>query len=708
MTISGTGRRDPSVTQWIAATLLFLVATVVLTYPLAFHPASLSRLDNGDARLNAWAMSWVAHQVVHDPLALFDANTFYPLARTLAFSEHLTVQGLLAAPILAITNDLVLTHNLITLFAIFASALAMYWLAYSLTGSHEAAILAGLFFSFAPFRFNRLPHIQMQLYAFIPLTLLGVHRFLQTRQRRFLALASASFVLQALAGTYLGAICAIALATAMAVLLPTTPLRFRDWTALGAAFVLAALVLLPFTLPYLGVHRELGVEWDLGGLSSLSATWESYIASSSHLYRGLTESVTEASRRTDFLFPGLTLLVLGSLGARTLLGERERRPIFWCYAAILVAGLVLSLGPRTPIYPFLYEHVVFFRGLRALTRFALLPLLSLSVLSAVGSAYLLGHFERLSTRRALAAAIAVFFAVESTALPYQLEPHRDDPPEVYRWLREQAPGPIVELPFKVVDTRYMFWARHHGFRPMLNGDSGFIPMSHQWMKVALARFPSADAVALLRRLEVRYVVVHLGAFRARALPRLLTGLKEATDALLPVRDFGSQVVYEVLPDPDSTPTSMDARTQTALRIIPSESSEALFDGATDAALAGNGDVVEVAISLEAKATVTGVRLHYGAVPRAPVDKLEFIVDEGGNGPRVVRSTPDGWPAVTALVSGLLDNPLDGTQDIHFEPVEATSFVLRLRGIDGHRADVTELVVFGESATQVSRLNTGNR
>ncbi|MGH9337160.1 MAG: hypothetical protein ACRD21_25730, partial [Vicinamibacteria bacterium] len=144
---------------------IYLIATVILSYPLAFHPKSLSRLDNGDARLNAWAISWVAHQVVHDPLRLFEANTFHPLPHSLAYSEHLAALGVLALPILWLTDNLVLTTNLLLLLAMFASALGMYWLARTLTGSHLASLLAGIFFSFATFRFNRLPHLQMQLYA---------------------------------------------------------------------------------------------------------------------------------------------------------------------------------------------------------------------------------------------------------------------------------------------------------------------------------------------------------------------------------------------------------------------------------------------------------------------------------------------------------------------------------------------------------------
>ena len=704
---SEASQTGPGSRELAAAAALFFVATLVLSYPLALHPATSSRFDNGDARLNAWAISWVAHQILHDPLHLFDANTFYPLPHSLAYSEHLTVEGLIALPLLALTNDLTLTTNLVLLFAMFSSAFGMYLLAHTLTRDHLAALAAGLFFSFAPFRFNRLPHIQMQLYGFIPLFLAALHLYASHKRPRWIALCGLAFVLQALSGTYLGAIAAVALALSMVTLLPGAGLGRRELAHVFVTLLAVAAVLVPFALPYLWVHRELGVEWDLAGLESLSATPGAYLQSSTHLYRTLTEAATGGAEN-GYLFPGLTISALGALGLATLLRRRGRRHIALGYGAILIAGVVLSLGPRTPVYPFLYEHVVFFRGLRALTRFALLPLLSLSVFAGYGLSWL---FQGLARRRAAFAAVSLFFAVESTSIPYGLTPHRDNPPEVYTWLKESKPGPIVELPFKVVDTRYMFWARHHGFRPMLNGDSGFIPMSHQWMKVALGRFPSPDAIALLRRLNVRYVVLHLGAFRKPALLRILRDIESHRDALLPARDFGESIVFEVLHQPRGAD---DPPEETMSPVPASASLPALTDGVVETTVASESaelpetPEMEVELTLSSPAKIEGLRLHYGAVPRTPVAGVTVLLADEEAGLRVHAETPPDWPAVTELVMGLIETPLDGTQMVWIEPVVTGRLRLRLRGIDGRSPELSEIEILARPAgDQRSRLNTGN-
>ena len=690
--------------QLLLASAVFAFATLVLTYPLATSPASLGRFDNGDARLNAWAVSWVAHQVVHDPLRLFDANTFYPLAKTLAFSEHLFVPGLMTLPLLLVTNDLVLSYNLVLLASIFLSALGMYLLTFSLTGGRVAGILAGLFFSFAAFRFNRLPHLQMQLYAFLPLALLGLHKFLETGKRNWAWWSAAFFVLQVLSGTYLAAMAAVAILIAVSTLVVGSGRSRTELKSLVLAFAVAALCIYPFARPYLWVNQHLGIEWDLAGIESLSATPESYLAASSHLYRPLTDNWVEQDRRRDFLFPGLTLPALALLGLIVLVTRRREterpRTTAVCYVLILSAGVVLSLGPQTPVYSFLHEHIVFFRGLRALSRFALLPLLSLSLLAGYGLSWLFEDRGLLHDRKWVAWIIGALFIAESTALPYTLEPFRDEPPEVYEWLaRDGAPGPIVELPFLVLDTRYMFWARHHGFRATLNGDSGFVPPSHRWMKNLFLRFPSPDSIALLRKLQVRYVVLHLGAYRPPALIRMLNGLETHRAELLKIRDFGRDLVLEVIPSraqgPPPLPQIVLPMLGEPTRLVP------LPEDA----------IVETVISFTSPRRVTGVRLLYGRIPLSPATRVELLlpapVSTGSTTPsgeaeeewEVVWSSPAEWPALTELISGLLEHPDHGSQTLtfrasdSFETFTTDTIKLRLTGYDG-APDVTTIQILG--------------
>ena len=68
----------------LAIALVFFVLTSVFALPLSLHPAT-EALDLGpDTRLFLWTLAWDVHALVRQPLAIFDANIFYPESRTLA------------------------------------------------------------------------------------------------------------------------------------------------------------------------------------------------------------------------------------------------------------------------------------------------------------------------------------------------------------------------------------------------------------------------------------------------------------------------------------------------------------------------------------------------------------------------------------------------------------------------------------------------
>ncbi len=182
------------------------------------------------------------------------------------------------------------------------------------------------------------------------------------------------------------------------------------------------------------------------------------------------------------------------------------------------------------------------------------------------------------------------------------------------------------------------------------------------------------------------------------------GSRSNRAALLPIRDFGSQTVYEVVPATGETSSHWQTLTR-----LPSSGSEALlFDGNVDERPSGTSPELEIDVELAAFARVEGFRFHYGAVPRAPAS-VEVLIEDASDHFSTHTKTPADWPAVTELVSGLLETPLDGTQIAKVDPVDTRRLRLRLRGIDGARPDLTEIEVLGSvlEPAQSSRENTGN-
>ncbi len=101
----------------LAIVAVFIVLTGVFTAPLSLHPAS-EALDLGpDTRLFLWTLGWDVHALQRQPLAIFDANIFYPESGTLAYSEHQIGSALFAAPVIAVTGNPLLAMNLVVLFS---------------------------------------------------------------------------------------------------------------------------------------------------------------------------------------------------------------------------------------------------------------------------------------------------------------------------------------------------------------------------------------------------------------------------------------------------------------------------------------------------------------------------------------------------------------------------------------------------------------
>jgi len=131
---------------------LYAGMTVVLLWPLVAHLRTAVADTLGDPLLNAWTLRWVQHALVTNPVHLYDGNMFAPNARSLAFSELLLPQALMAWPLWIVTHDALLAYNLSVLVTYPLCAIAMYALCRALGANRGGSFLAGVCFAFAPFR----------------------------------------------------------------------------------------------------------------------------------------------------------------------------------------------------------------------------------------------------------------------------------------------------------------------------------------------------------------------------------------------------------------------------------------------------------------------------------------------------------------------------------------------------------------------------
>ena len=272
----------------IRATLIYVVVTLAMTWPLAAGIARDVPGDLGDSLLNMWILAWGAEHVPavltgrmlpHD---FWNANIFHPEPLALSFSEHLFGQVLQILPVYALTGNAILAYNLLFLSSFVLSGLGMYLLVRELIDDRSRfswpAFVAGLIYAFVPFRIAQVAHIQSVSSQWMPLALYGFERFIRTRSRIALAGGTAALLMQNWScGYYLIFFAPSAVFFVIHRVLASGRGRdVRVWLAFAVSAIVVAFGTWPFLTLYLEAQRVHGFERPLGEVIRFSADVYSY------------------------------------------------------------------------------------------------------------------------------------------------------------------------------------------------------------------------------------------------------------------------------------------------------------------------------------------------------------------------------------------------------------------------------------------------
>lgn len=530
----------------VIVVLTFILLTAVMTLPQVRYMGTLVP-NSDDPLLSIWRISWIAHILPEHPTELLNGNIFYPEKRTLAYTDSVLLEGLAAAPMIWSGLSPVAAYNALILGCIALSGAAMWLYAYRLTGSVQAAALAGVVFAFVPFRFDHFQHLELQATMFLPLALWWLERVLATGERRDLYGFIASIVAQVYCGIYY----AVFLVTALAVILP---FRISDLSkerrrallmpALTATGV-AMLVVLPYLAAYV-LNRDVLGDRSLTDVNLYSATWSNYFSTlEGNLVHGRWSAALGQNERR--LFPGAIAILLAVGGLLRL--DRQRLTL----VIAGLTGLVISLGINTPIYDVLRTVVFTYRGLRAPARASILVFLALSGLVAFGWARLqplLKGWATFATALVMGAMLLEYATVQS---PWLTLPTR--PRAVYSWLATQPRSVVVEFPIPrsdrldfIYEGFYMLGSTVH-WQPLLNGYSGFFPRSFLELTEYVRTFPDERSIDYLKQRNVDLIVVHGGYMSADRFGSVSSTLLARSDVAV-VASFeehlGPDVVFRLI------------------------------------------------------------------------------------------------------------------------------------------------------------------
>jgi hypothetical protein len=460
--------------------------------------------DFGDPLFSMWRTGWVNHQLVSDPRHLFDANIFYPEHLTLTLSDSIILPALTGSPLLAAGLHPVIVYNLLLLSGFWFSGIATYLLVYELVGSHRGAFIAGLTYACSAYRFDHYSHLEMQMTQWMPLGLLALHRFISTRRWPYAIACALAMVAQLYSSMYY-AVFFLVYAAAIGVglvLIYKPPLR-QVVIPIVIGAVLAAFVALPLERAFAAGAPMKGTR-ETKEIALYSATPSDYFRASR--YSVLWRDRLRAPLAERTLFPGVAPLALAAIAAAPPL-----RAIPLVYVAGLLVSFDGSLGLNGTSYSFYARWFPPFRNLRAPARFGALVALSLSILAGVGATRMLRWRPSQKYQALTFVGLSALVIVEAWP-ELLLKPVWTEPPPLYETLKHRSRVAIAEFPLpqdETLNTPYMYFSLWH-WTPMVNGYSGFIPNSYKELRSDIARFPSDDAVAALRRRGVTYVTLNCG------------------------------------------------------------------------------------------------------------------------------------------------------------------------------------------------------
>jgi hypothetical protein len=539
-------------TVYAGGFLLYLFAAVIATYPLVTN-LSTAALEGGDTLQVAWLQAWNTEHLFAAPEAAFAANVMYPVPLPLTNIEHMLGLLPVSAPLYWLTGNALLTYNLAMLLGYSLTGFGMFLLVYSLfpriSASYGIALLAGLLFAFSPWRLFRFHHLEQLSVYWLLFGLLCLIHFLKSRRPLLLLGAVIFITLQTLTSYYYVPICAILVGGAFLYMLLTRQASLKLVTATG--LVLCGVLLI--------AHWPLADVYIRNRASSLMPLDEQHAfsilslkdfisgrqsASLRQLLLGSAAEVVPTMER--YVDAGVVAYILVLVSVLGLYRSSRKYKLAWLTSVLVVlASLALSIGPFIEIAghtlqaPFGWlRSVPGIGSLRAPARLWQAGLLGMTLVGVLGM-YALARrapYRMMNLLLLFLSGVVVVstFQPERKIIPFSL------PAPVFDWIRTTLPSDavLVHAPLlarqdgfpEVGEAAKTYQSLYHD-RMLVNGYLAYIPVEQRLRYLALATFPSAQAMQCLKDTSVTHVLVDRRELSPEAM-QSLDGLRSGKGAEL--------------------------------------------------------------------------------------------------------------------------------------------------------------------------------
>lgn len=459
--------------------LIYLFVVLIVTYPLILSPTTHILGDGGDGPIFVWNSWWFGEAFLSKDVDLAYTNYLnYPQGLDILFHTHTYVHDAVISAISPITGR-ILAFNITTWLFIAFTALGGYMLASVIAKNRYAGFIAGLIIGFAPPLIVRgLGHFNLLAAWVVPWFFYYLYKSLIGRNWKF--------------GLGAGIIAALAIWNgfhyplfiiifSVLVLFFWAIFSYRNFFSLdmmitlGVIIIVSIVLSLPILIQYINAAAN--------GLLPEKPPLEDYVQFSADLSRFIIPSFLHPvlghlayNIKSTFskwgggientVFLGYTTVLMGVAGVMTSWRRNVKskriileHPAFWLVWSLL--AILLSLGPFLTIsgqqqfsfignnkIPLLYNwlwHVPIFGGLRVPSRFVVMAMIGLSVLSALFISRLFENYvKRKVTKKIITIVISGIIIFEFMPIPFPI--NNLEPPPVYTIQSIDYQGTVLHLP----------------------------------------------------------------------------------------------------------------------------------------------------------------------------------------------------------------------------------------------------------------------
>jgi hypothetical protein len=488
---------------------------------------------------------------------------FFPARESLRYNEHLFGVSLFTLPWAAAGATPLFAHNVTWWLAFVLNGLAAFTCLRRFVRHPLAAFVGSLAFAYC---FYVMLHAHAHLHLIwiwpLPLSLFLVERWFDRPTTLRLAVWIATVLIGVLTSWYVAAMTIAVNGLALVVLVLATrrpgnghavkwPWPRRIAHLAFAAFV-GVLTVYPFARHYLSLQSA------PGEAAAYSASVASYLLPPDNTvigswWRTHVDPISRPIYGEQTLFAGWTALLFAVVGTTVLLRDRSTGRA-WIFPVLVVVAVLVSLGPMPTVPaaswlgPFNWlTHVPGGTGLRVPARFALVAMLGIAGLVAIGVDAITDHLSR-GARPVFCALIAAAMLFESFVVDFPGgRPQVQSIPPIYRTPQVRAARSLVSLPEYqgterwFLGANYFYYSTAH-WRPIVNGFGRTEPPGHADTVESLHAFPGG--AARLRALGVQYVIVHADHFPNGGADVVAAAVASADYRL--VTSIGSDYLFEVI------------------------------------------------------------------------------------------------------------------------------------------------------------------